>query len=138
MEMKLSDVVLKLVKESINLAMNCAETGEVLLAFIMTAGDPGAIHSLAGGSSDEVLNMAQKEVDGFGPETTAFAFAYDGFLTLRGEKTDCIYVEAAEIGGEKIFKFAQRYRPKKFSHPVERIGNFMCLERGEPELSWNA
>jgi hypothetical protein len=138
MEIKPSDLVLKLAKESINLAMECVETGETLLAFILADGDPGAIHSLAGGSFAEVLNMAQEVVDGFGTETTAFAFVYDGFITLRGERTDCIYVEASEIGEERIFKFAQRYRPKKFSHPVERIGNFMCLERGEPKLSWNA
>lgn len=138
MESKPSDLILNVAKNSIDLAMQCVATGETLLAFILTEGEQGEIHSLARESFSEVLSMAQEWVDGFGPGTTAFAFAYDGFITIRGERSDCIYVEASEIGDKRIFKFAQRYHPKKFSRPVERIGNWICLEKGEPKLSWKA
>ena len=138
MEIKPSDLVLKVAKESIDLAIKFVATGETLLAFILTEGESGAIHSLAGESFAKVLTMAQDVVDGLGPETTAFAFAYDGFITLQGERSDCIYLESSEVGEERIFVFAQRYRPKKFLRPAKRIGNWMCLERGNPKLRWNA
>lgn len=134
MQPKPSDLVLKVAKESIDLAMKCVATEETLLAFILTEGDPGAIHSLVGGPFSEVLKMAQKQVGRFGPETIAFAFAYDGFITLRGERSDCIYVEASEVGDERIFVFAQRYQPKKLFSPVKRIGNWTCLERWKPKI----
>jgi len=138
METRPSDLVLKVAKESIDLAMKCVATGETLLAFIQTEGTPGAVISLAGNSFAEVLAMAQEQVGTFGPETTAFAFAYDGFVTVTNDRNDCIYVEAAEVGGDRLFIFAQQYRPKKFLRPVKRIGNWMCLESSPTKLKWNA
>lgn len=138
METRPSDLVLKVAKESIDLAMKCVATGETLLAFIQTEGTPDAIISLAGKSFAEVLAMAQEQVGKFGAETTAFAFAYDGFITVKEERNDCVYVEAAEVGGDRLFIFAQQYHPKRFLRPVKRIGNWMCLENSPTKLKWKA
>ena len=123
-----------IVGEAIDLAIKCVSTGETLIPFVMTDGDPGAIITLMGDSFDQSLNMAQEKIDGFGVETRAFAFAYDGFITLEGERTDAIYVEAARVGDEQVFMFGQRYRPKRFLRPVKAIGNPMYLQKGEPKL----
>jgi hypothetical protein len=138
MDDKPTQPILDVAREAIDLAMKCVATGETLLAFVMTQGEPGAIVTLAGDSFEEVLAMAQGKVDELGDETRAFAFAYDGFITLRDERNDCIYVEATETSCDKLYMFAQRYRPKKFLRPVKRMGNWMCLETGAPKLNWKA
>jgi hypothetical protein len=134
METMPSDLIMKVVDHAIDLAMKCMETGETLLAFIITEGAPGAIHSLIGESFAETLTMAQEQVDGFGSETIAFAFAYDGFIPIMDKKNDCIYIEAAEIDGDKSFLFAQQYQPRKKSNSVERIGNCIYLKQGHMKL----
>lgn len=129
-------LILKVAKQAIEVAMKCVTSGETLLPFILTEGEPGAIHSLVGESFSEVLTMAQKQVERFGTETKAFAFSYDGFITVQGVKNDCIYIEAAEVGDGRIFMFGQKYRPKNNLEPIERIGNWVCLKQGLPKLKF--
>ena len=56
-------------------------------------------------------------------EVTAYAFAYDGFLTIEGTKVDAILVEASERGRRAGVRMAQRYTPKKFLRSFQTIGN---------------
>jgi hypothetical protein len=134
MKPKPSALVLKMASEAIDLAMECVATGETLLPFVITEGSPGRIVSLSLDGFDEVLAMAQETVDSLEGGTRAFAFAYDGFIAVEGERSDAIYVEAAEVGGAHIHLFAQRYRPKRFLRPVKRIGNLVQLDGNEPRL----
>ena len=135
---KPSDSILKLAREAIDLAMKCVATGETLLPFIITEGSPGKLISLAAESSDEMFIMAQKQVQDFMADTKAFAFAYDGFIGAGDERSDCIYIEAAESGSATVFLFAQRYSPKKLFRPPRAVGNWVCLEKNEPKLKWRA
>ncbi len=138
MNNKPTEPILDVARQAIDLAMECVATGETLLAFVVTEGDPGAIASLAGGPFDEMLAMAQSKVDALGEETTAFAFAYDGFITLQDERSDCVYVEATKTSCDTLYLFAQRYRPKKFLRPAKRIGNWICVPDGQTKLKWKA
>ena len=101
----------------------------------MTEGDPGAIITIVADSADESLAIAQKNVNGFDARTKAFAFAYDGFVSMQGERSDAIYVEAAYTGFHHIYVFVQRYNPSQAAKPVARIGNWAYLQQNEPRLT---
>ena len=126
--------VFELVRQTIDLAIRCVDTGETLARFLMTEGESGAVISLVADSADESLVLAQRNVDAFDSRTTAFAFAYDGFITMQGERSDAIYVEASFAGAGHVFVFVQRYTPRQASTPVTRIGNWAYLQRNTPRL----
>ena len=126
--------VFDLVRQTIDLAIRCVDTGETLVTFLMTEGESGAVISIVADSADESLLLAQRNVDAFDSRTTAFAFAYDGFITMQGERSDAIYVEASFAGAGHIFVFVQRYAPRQSSTPVTRIGNWAYLQQNTPRL----
>lgn len=49
--------------------------------------------------------------------------AYDGYLTVAGERSDAVFVEAQERGSESSVIFAQRYRPGGRLRRFGTIGN---------------
>lgn len=126
--------VFDLVRSAINLAIQCVETGETLIPFLMTESDPGAIITIVADSADESLAIAQKNVDGFDARTKAYAFAYDGFISMEGKRSDAIYVEASYVGSGRVYVFAQRYAPTQPDKPLTRIGNWAYLQQNEPRL----
>jgi hypothetical protein len=138
MTKKSSEILIKLARESINLAMKCVSAGETLVPFIMTEGAKGAIITIAGESIEKSILVAQKTILEFDNGTEAFAFAYDGFLTFQGEKVDAIFVESGKVSDDKIFVFAQRYKYSGNKKEAERIGNWVCLEKMEPRLNKDA
>src|SRR5436190_3360084 len=126
--------IFDLVRQAIDLAIKCVDTGETLVPFFMTEGEPGAVISIVADSSDQSLAVAQKTVNDFDARTKAFAFAYDGFITMHGERTDAIYVEASYTGSHHIYVFVQRYSPAQAGEPAARIGNWAYLRSNESRL----
>jgi hypothetical protein len=106
MNKKPSEILIKLARESINLAMKCVSTGETLVPFIMTEGAKGAIITIAGESIEKSILVAQKTILELDNGTDAFAFAYDGFLTFQGEKFDDSYLIIFQIDYLLIVKTA--------------------------------
>ncbi len=51
------------------------------------------------------------------------AIAYDGYLSVEGDRADAILVEAQERGMTTCVVFAQRYRPAKRFRAFESVGN---------------
>ena len=51
-------------------------------------------------------------------------------VTLSGQRTDAIMVDAAERGNLQSYIFAQRYRPRRFMQEFEKIGNPAFVDRG--------
>ena len=123
-----------LVRQAIDLAMQCVDTGETLMPFIMTEGEPGAVISIMADSADESLALAQKTVNDFDKRTEAFAFAYDGFITMHGERTDAIYIEASFPGSQHIYVFVQRYCPAHSDKPATKVGNWVYLQSNQSRL----
>ena len=67
------------------------------------------------------------------PEATLAAVAWDGYLTVEGQRTDAVFVEASEGGASDSVVLAQRYRKQgRFSKSVERLGNAALVARGRP------
>jgi hypothetical protein len=60
------------------------------------------------------------------------AVVYDGYLTLAGERSDAVYVEAQERGAETAVVLAQRYRPAGRFKKFATIGNPGLLGPGDP------
>jgi hypothetical protein len=56
-------------------------------------------------------------------DVAADAFAYDGFITVEGTKTDAILVEASERGRAAGIRMAQRYSPRKLLRSFQTVGN---------------
>jgi hypothetical protein len=132
-----SEPILSLVHEACDLAIDCVETGDALIPFVLTEGspgNPGNLTSILENSPVESLAIAQKEVDELDNRTRAFAFAYDGFVTMEGERSNAIYVEASYAGAHHIFTFVQRYRRGTKKRPAARIGNSVYLAEHESRL----
>lgn len=138
MNKKSSEILIKLAKKSIDLALDCVSTGKTLVPFIMTEGTKGAIITIVGESIEKSILIAQKKILEFDNGTDAFAFAYDGFLTLQGEKFDAIFVEAGKESDDNIFVFAQRYKCNENTKKAASIGNWVCLEKMDPKLKTTA
>ena len=138
MDKKPPDILIKLAREAIDLAIECVSTGETLIPFIMTEGAEGAIITIVGESIEKSNKIAREKIHEFDKGTDAFAFAYDGFLTLKGDRADAIFVEVGERTDNKIFVFTQRYKYQKNSNSLQRIGNWECLETMKSRLENNA
>lgn len=67
------------------------------------------------------------------PNITRGAVAWDGYLTIEGEWSDAVFVEASEVGDESSVVLAQRYRVVgRIRKKVESFGNAVLVERGAP------
>ena len=94
---------------------------------------PGRRASIAfrvAGSSQK----AREDIAAFPPSVTAYAIAYDGFLTVQGTKFDAILVEASERGRPVGVRMAQRYTPKKLLRSFQTVGNPALLGECETLL----
>jgi len=123
-----------LVQKAIDLAIECVDTGEILVPFIITEGSRGEVATIMADSIDESIALARDRIKGYTDSTSAFAFAYDGFITIDGERTDSIYVEASYGNFDHTFIFAQRYNPRQATNPVQRLGNWIYLQNNESRL----
>lgn len=61
------------------------------------------------------------------------AVAWDGYLTVNGERTDAVFVEASEVGDPESVVLAQRYRSSgRLKKKLESVGNAALVERRTP------
>ena len=124
----------RLLDAAMNLAMKCIAEGEPLQPFVTTEGGRGTIFSIVGENAGEQLSLAQQTIDDLPAGTTAWAFAYDGYLTLDGSKADAIFIEIGEPSAAEVQVYAQRYLPAKDDRAVEKIGTLGRLTKMAPRL----
>jgi hypothetical protein len=60
------------------------------------------------------------------------AIAYDGFVTIEGERSDAVFVQGQERGRPVSVVLAQRYRPGGRLKRFQTIGNPAALGTDEP------
>lgn len=61
------------------------------------------------------------------------AVCWDGFVTLDGERTDAVFVEASAAGDEASVILAQRYgQTGRLRKRLERVGNAAIVGDGTP------
>jgi hypothetical protein len=132
---KPSELLRKLLQETIEAGMRTVGNGNDLIPFLVTDGEKaGAITVLGCEDFDKSTQAAKKIIARLQDSLVAYAYAYDGYLTLEGERHDAIFVEAVERAQDHVFVFAQRYRPKGFFRPAKAIGNPDLLMTAESQL----
>jgi len=132
---KPSELLRKLLQETIEAGMRTVGSGNDLIPFLVTDGEKaGAIAVLACEDFDKSTQAAKKIIARVQDSIVRYAYAYDGYLTLEGERNDAIFVEAVERAQDHVFVFAQRYRPKRFLRPAKTIGNPALLMTAESQL----
>ena len=92
------------------------------------------LHRFAAERLEEGQQRARDAVAASSPSITAYALAYDGFITIQGTKFDAILVEASERDRPLGVRMAQRYTPKKFLRSFQTVGNPALLGECETLL----
>jgi hypothetical protein len=131
----ISDELFKLIHEAINAGFGQVqeEDDEVLPALITTS----SIIALPGQNLSEIFPVIQKLLES--GNLKRGALVYNGHLTLEGKRTRAMFAEGYEQGTNKVWRFAQVYRPAvkarllKKGQPPERLGNLKFLA-GSTEL----
>jgi len=102
--------------------------GGPLAPFLVTDGRERNLERFVTERLEDGLARAQEFASSLDAATTAYAIAYDGYVTVEGTKYDAILVEAAERGSPTGFLFAQPYKPKKgFLSRFKIIGDTVFL-----------
>ena len=106
-------------------------SGGPLIPFTLT--EDGAGRHLArfvAETLEESLIQARTQVAA--SDADRVAIAHDGYLTVEGERSDAIFVEAQDRGSPSCLVFAQRYRPGGRLRKLSRIGNPALTGTGDP------
>ena len=100
------------------------DSGGPLIPFVIVEQDGNRVlHRFAAERLEEGEQRAREAIASFPPSVTAYALAYDGFITIHGTKSDAILVEASERIRPTGVRMAQRYTPKKFLRSFQTVGN---------------
>jgi hypothetical protein len=99
-------------------------SGGPLTPFIVVEQDgKRELHRFATERLEQGQQRAREAVAALPSNATAYALAYDGYITVQGTKFDAILVEASERGRPAGVRMAQRYTPKKFLRSFQTVGN---------------
>ena len=125
-----SDALMELVFVALDHGIDSVTEGGPLIPFALTETSDGRdLTRFAPGTLEEGQALARDHVRAAGAERAAIA--YDGYLTVEGDRNDAIFVEAQERGQSDSVMFAQRYRPGGRFKKFATIGNAAFVERGE-------
>ena len=108
------------------------ESGGPLVPFAII--DQGGERSLSRftGEMGEAQEHARAEVREAGNLDMA-AVAWDGYITLDGQRTDAVFVEAYSAGDESSFVLAQQYQiAGRLRKTVEPLGDPALVQHGQP------
>lgn len=110
-------------------------SGGPLTPFIVVEQDgKRELHRFASERLEEGQQQARNAIAALPSTATAYALAYDGYITVQGTKYDAILVEASERGRPSGVHMAQRYTPKKFLRSFQTVGNPAMLGECETLL----
>jgi hypothetical protein len=129
-EIPASDALVEFVFTCLDQATSMIEDGSTLIPYVISETPVGleltrfASETLEGGREQAKAHAATSSADRVG-------VVYDGYLTVEGERSDAIFVEAQERGTEPSVIFAQRYRPGKRFKKFQTIGNAAYVDEGD-------
>lgn len=109
--------------------------GGSLIPLVFYDGPEGRqLHRFLTGDLEASVRPAREHIATRPADVTAYALAYDGHVTLDGQKQDAVLVEASERGrGAGVF-MAQRYMPKRFLRRLRVVGNPVLIGECETLL----
>lgn len=104
--------------------------GGPLVPFSMTEGEEGRKLARFPGELEAGQHHAREAVRAAADARLA-AVAWDGYLTVDGQRSDAVFVEAAERGDDESVILAQRYAVSgRFRKKAEALGNAGLVGRG--------
>jgi hypothetical protein len=137
---KISDELWGLVSSALDVAVDCFAAGEQN-PFVLFVDKSGQRHMIdvkdaEGNVTPQLVESARSIVsESVGATALRYAVAFDGYLTVDGERSDAAFVEAGERGQAEAVVFAQRYRVKKRSRKVERVGRPTLVQQARQLLN---
>jgi len=129
-EILVGDELMDLVFAALDHGVDSVSGGGPLIPFVLTEGPDGrnlsrfAAETLEEGHSQALRYAASSDAD-------RVAVAYDGYLTVEGERSDAVFVEAQERGAGSSVLFAQRYRPGGRLRKFAAVGNAAYAGEGK-------
>lgn len=130
-EIPASDELMELVFAALDHGIDSVSEGGPLMPFVLADVDEGrTLTRFAAERLEEGVAQARSQARE-SPEAKRIAVAYDGYLTVEGERSDAVFVEAQERGAASSVVFAQRYRPGGRFRKLSTIGNAAFIEAGE-------
>ena len=123
-ELKLNDLMFKALDHAV---FSIEDNGETLIPFSLTE-DPAGQRTLTRYVADRVeigVEEGKMKIEAMKDAVERYAFAYDGFLTISGNRWEGLFVEAGDKVAATGVLLCQRYKRKKgwFKKGIEPIGN---------------
>jgi|GEM_PF-3576882 len=109
-------------------SMNALGLGESFTPFAIV--DDGRGRKLIRFSAEfleDGLNKAREYVLHNRSDIAVYGIAHDGYVTIRGEKSDAVLIEAGETGCADAYIFTQRYKPNTGSGINDPTGNLAFM-----------
>jgi hypothetical protein len=131
---QLSERLLDLVFRALDHATESIAHGGPLVPFVLaeTAARDRKFERFVADDVETAEAMARERITQLEQEAARAALAYDGYVTIGGQRSDAVLVQAQERGKSASVIFAQRYQP---GSPVRRLQptcNAAFLGDGDP------
>lgn len=126
---RLNDLMFK----ALDHAVDSVSSGGPLIPFVLT--ESGIQRFM-----DEDLEVCKLKAEEFlaaQHNEIVITLAYDGFITVQGEKSDAVFVKAFDRNEAKGILIAQRYSPKKLLSGFKTVGNPVMVEEVDNPLFAN-
>jgi hypothetical protein len=129
-EIPASDALIEFVITCLDQGTSMIEDGSTLIPYVVSETPVGleltrfVSDTLEQGREQAKAHAATSDADRVG-------VVYDGYLTVEGERSDAIFVEAQERGATPSVIFAQRYRPGGRFKKFNTIGNVAFVDEGD-------
>jgi hypothetical protein len=129
-EIPASDALIEFVLACLDQGTSMIEDGSTLIPYVASETPVGL--ELTRFVSD-TLEEGREQANAHAAESSAdrVGVVYDGYLTVEGERSDAIFVEAQERSATSSVIFAQRYRPGGRFKKFNAIGNAAFVGEGE-------
>jgi hypothetical protein len=123
-EIKLNDLMFKALDHAV---FSIEDNGETLIPFSITE-DAAGQRTLTRYLADRIelgVEEGKRKIEAAKETVERYAFAYDGFLTIGGNRWEGLFVEAGDKVASTGVLLCQRYKRKKglFKKGIEPIGN---------------
>lgn len=129
-EIPASDALIEFVFTCLDQGTSMIEDGSTLIPYVASETPVGleltrfVSDTLEEGREQAQAHAATSDAD-------RVAVVYDGYLTVEGQRSDAIFVEAQERGATPSVIFAQRYRPGGRFKKFNTIGNAAFVGEGD-------
>ena len=107
-------------------------SGGPLIPFSMVMVDGGITLARYAGELEAAQQHAREQIRG-SQDAQRVALAWDGYLTVEGRRSDAVFVEASERGGDRSVVIALRYESVgRFRKHMRPFGDPVMVEYAQP------